>query len=426
MPLLLQGEPAALIEQAVAARAVAADRLGMIGDGQVGVAARPRRTHDLGERGDPVPGQIRVQMQVALDVRQRHRWRQPARRGGIDLACPLPRRRRDERQPEPAVELGLVHDADRRAIRVRKPVRVQPQSALGRPAGELLQVPIRARGVKQRGREPLRRHHVQPHRQPAMGHQRGAGGRGLHGARVGQRGEPAQHRRRIGGTGHQPSLPHHRQQAAQLSGHLHPLHPVGLRQLAGDALGDRHDPCDRPGVAPHLHQEPLAPRQRRLDALAQPGQRIHRAARQSVLQPVDRVDAQLPAQAGQRLRPHARHAHQPLILGRIALPQPLQLGHRAGVGVLADLARDRGAHPRQRHQLRLGHGRQRLAHLVTQDGERPPVGARPERLRAVVEHGQRAQLLQRLQYRVRGNPPLQLRHEHRLPKAGPQATRFGR
>ena len=385
----LLAQRGALLQQPLPAHAVEAQILAVVGDRQIGEAARRGRGHHLRQGTAPVTGGVGMQVQVAAQVGQRHRRGQLAAGRGFDLAAVLAHRRRDERQVERGVDVALRRPGEPRSMLVPQPVLVEQPAAGGGQCAQLDVVRRRAGEVERRGSELIRRHHAQVDLQAAPREPASAA------VVVEQRQcrEALDHGARVGGGHQQVQVGDSGPQAAQAAAVAHSLHRRQLRQRGHHELRVRQHLGDRQPQLLAGHADPAqAPDQRLLGLGAQAGQGAHQMLLQGGLQLLDAGDAQLRPQPRQGPGAEARHRGEPLDGRGKPVAELIQLGDAAALEELAHLAGNRLADAVEPEQLRLRQRRQ-LLRRVAQPAQRAVVGAGAERLRAaVVENGQPVQL----------------------------------
>src|SRR5579875_255065 len=108
------------------------DALGMVGEGDVGVAAFLRALHHL-LQGGPAIGGSGVHVQIAAQVVQLQQLGKPALRGQLEYAAGLTQLGRDPRQADRLVDLFLGAACDA-SLAAEDPVFVDSQPALQGPA----------------------------------------------------------------------------------------------------------------------------------------------------------------------------------------------------------------------------------------------------------------------------------------------------
>ena len=106
----------------------------MVGDREVAIAELPGTGDHLLEAREPV-GQVRVRVEVSLELLHREEGQELAGDRGLDLATVLAERGLDHRHPEPLVDalLGLGREQLAR-LRVEQPVLAELEAL---PDGDL-------------------------------------------------------------------------------------------------------------------------------------------------------------------------------------------------------------------------------------------------------------------------------------------------
>ncbi len=141
----------------------------VVGDRVVGVALRSTRFQHAFERREPV-GEVRVRMEVALDLREGDHVGQFAGERRLDLATILAQRRLDEGQAEMPVDVLLRLGSDQVAgDGVEQPVLVQFQARAHGHLPDPDVVRLGAREIDHRGPPCLERHDAQIHLEPGSG-----------------------------------------------------------------------------------------------------------------------------------------------------------------------------------------------------------------------------------------------------------------
>ncbi len=336
--LLLQGTDArALLEEGVAADA-RERALRVVGDREDAVAARASGRHDLLERRPSVPGDRRVDVEVAEDVADGGRQRAGLRR--LDLAAVLAQDRRDPRKAERLVNLllGLAGD-DPAALDLRKRVLVERPPASERALAQLDVVPLRPREVEARRAELLGRH--DPHvdlRSPARDDARlrvpadedavddAHRDDRLHGgARRRRRDDDVDVADRLAEPAERPAVRRVR-------------HARHLAQPRDDALGQRERHRDwRSFDRTLLLESRERLRELLLGLVAEPLEAAHSLVVEGLAKILQRLHPELGAQLLHGLRTQARDAHQGDDARGVLLPQAFELLHVPGVEQLADL-----------------------------------------------------------------------------------------
>ncbi len=321
------------------------DVLGVIGDGEVLVAARPRR---LGHGADGVvavagPG---MAVQVATDIAQLHQSRQRSLLGGFHLAAILPELGRDPRQPHGVEHLLLGAPGDP-GVTPEHAVLVDLQPAL-HPQGAHRDVVFLGAGeVVQRRAVAHRRHHPEIHVYARAQPYRGAGGAaGNHLGHLLVGDETLHHPGAAARRDQNVQIPHGVPAAAIAAGHGDRAHPV-------DALEEGHH-----GRGCLLGLEPVDPVPRlghlldagedlRLRLGAETRQPAQPALPDRAFQIGEAADLQAPVQGSHPFRSEPGQAHEGGQRRGGAPPHLLQGGERAGLDDVVDLQRQGLADERQ-------------------------------------------------------------------------------
>ncbi len=228
-----------------------AQRLGVVGDGDILIAAPPGGERHIADGGVAV-APVGVQVQVAFEVAVFDEPGQPARSGRCDLAVVLAELRRDEVQPQELINIGfrvtLVHPAGGGLL---DPV-LADLHTLGNgqfPQGDI--VFLGAGEVLQQVAILPVGHHAQVYLQPGVGAHRTLGGSA--GDDFGH------HRQAAEGAGKRRGLRRRSDDVQILNRFLHPPHAAGAGDVArpGDLL-EHGNRCLRHGQY-FTQEQPAAP-----------------------------------------------------------------------------------------------------------------------------------------------------------------------
>ena len=265
----------------------------MVGHRVVGVPVfRGRLEHAL-ERREPV-GEVRVGMQVALDLPQGDQLGKLAGERRLDLASILTQGRLDERQSQARVDLllGLGREQSAR-LRAEQPVLVQLEPRADRHLPDPDVVRLRPGEVDHRGAPGRQRDHPEVDLEPMTGHDRGlrvAVGEHAIGHDVGR--ERLHHRLRSIGSHEQIDVADRLGHAAQRPRIGGSSHPGDVEQAPEQVLRDLEGLVDQ-DPAPRRAQ-PLRPGEHvALGRAGEPLQRRELAAFGGGHELVDRSDAEL-------------------------------------------------------------------------------------------------------------------------------------
>ncbi len=251
------------------------EALAVVGDGQEAVAAGPGGVHHHLQGGGAVGRQVGVAVEVAADVGHGDQGRELAAAGGVDLAAVLAQHRRHPGHAEPVVDDLLVLGHDQLAAPLEQPVLAELEAGLDRPLADADVVGGRPGEVLEGGAPHLGpdRPEVDLEAVPGPDGRLGVAEGGDLG-HLGQLGEGAGHRGRVGGGGEQVDVVDGGLHAPQRPGDLDPLDPGDPGQPVAEGLGQGQGHGQGDAVAALGH--PLqGAAQVGLGAHAHPGQAGH-------------------------------------------------------------------------------------------------------------------------------------------------------
>ena len=310
----------------------------MVGDRVVRVPAPTRRGDHLLQRREPV-GEVRVGMEVTLDVLLLHERRELPAKGRLDLAAVLAERRRDPGQAEPLVDLLLGPGHDQlTGLRVEQTVLGELQALSHRDLAGADVVGLRASEVLQRRPPDIRGDDPQVHLQPldrADGRLRLAAGDDA--LDVGERCERLHDRRRLrrrhqdvdvaDRLSHAPERPRVGDLARLLEAAESPDH----------VLGELHGHVDLHARAGFLDERDPA-KDVLLGSVPEPAQALQAPGVDRGRELLYRGDAQVPVQEHRLLRAETRDRHHLAHAGRDGRPEVLERGEGPRPQCLLDLA----------------------------------------------------------------------------------------
>ena len=321
----------------------------------VGVPSPSGRVGHDPDRVDAV-APVGVRVEVALEVAERHRRRQPAVEGGRDLAAVLAQLGQDLGEAQEAVHARLVGEGPQLGVRAGRGLAVgtepheaplrQAPAAVARDRPQRDVVRRRAREVDEVRARLTGRHDHEVHLGPAEQRHarlRAAGAEhAVHDAEAREAGDDSLRIVRL-------------DEQVQVADRLAPTAEGPRRDDAADArdvgqlrrevVGERLRPVDehpsRPGLdLPDAVEDPLLGPGRDAAQAAKPA-RLRRVA-----QVLERLDAESLPDRAHGLRPHARHREKVDETGGHLRPKAFVERHVAGRHELDDLVADRAADAR--------------------------------------------------------------------------------